>query len=175
MKTYADDSDRKPIPLVQGCLGCFVVGSILLLGSCVFIEVTGRQTLRVELPPQLEPSLFVNVDMCDRIFGGYSYIVHISPDAVDRLGRQGPAWLAQPKDHPIEKGKAAPWQSTQGMKWSYDGPPAGLQCLREWKVGVQHIRDHIYRKGSYFRSYHRRQADYIIPSLGLVVGGFDPR
>jgi hypothetical protein len=175
MKTYPGDSYRKPMSLVQGCLGCFALGLVLLLGGCLFIEVKERQSLRADLPPQLEPSFIVHVDMCSRLFGGYTYVVRISPDAVEKLGRQGPAWLAQPKSYPIEPGKVAPWQSSEGLKWSGDGPPPGLQCLREWKVGGQRISQHIFRRGGYYRSYHRRQGDYIIPSLGVVVGGFDPR
>ncbi|MCV0383740.1 MAG: hypothetical protein K5799_09820 [Erythrobacter sp.] len=156
-------------------MSSLALGLVLLLGGCLFIEVKERQSLRASLPPQLEPSYIVNVDMCSRTFGGYSYVVSISPDAVDQLGREGTTWLAQVESYPPDGGKAAPWRSTEGMVWDYDGPPAGLLCLRQWNVGDQQIKDHIYRKGSYVRSYHRRQADYIIPSLGIVVGGFDPR
>lgn len=70
MKVYFDDGERTPFDVARGCMGCFALMLILLLGSCLFIEIKDRQTLRADLPPQLEPSFLVNVDMCSRIFGG---------------------------------------------------------------------------------------------------------
>lgn len=174
MNTHADDSDGRPLSVARGCMGCLVLALLLLLGSCLAIEVRDRQKLRANLPPQLEPSFIVSLNVCSRVFGGYSYVLHISPDAVENLRRRGSGWLAQPKGRPVELDKVTPWRSSVGWLWG-DGPPPGLQCLREWKVGGQRISQHIFRKGGYYRSYHHRQGDYIIPSLGIVVGGFDPR
>ena len=174
MKGYLNESEPVGFRLVKGCLTSLGLIILLLLGSCAFDRIHGQLSLRADLPPQLEPSFFVDTDVCDPLFGGYSYVVRISPEAVSALREEGKGWLAQPIGS-IDRDKAAPWRSAQGMKWDYDGPPQGLQCLDEWKIDGQPIREHIYRKGSYYRSYHRRQADYIIPSLGVVVGGFDPR
>lgn len=175
MKVYLDDGEPTPFSLVNGCLVSLAAILVLLLGGCLFVRISEAQSVRADLPPQLEASYFIDIDACSRLFGGYSYIARISPDAARDLGREGQGWLAQPAGYPIDDGKAAPWRSAEGFEWDYDGPPSGLQCLREWEVDGRKIKDHIYRKGSYYRSYHRRQADYVIPSLGVVVGGFDPR
>lgn len=174
MKGYLNDSEPVVLRLVRGCLTSLGLIILLLLGSCAFDRLRGEMSIRADLPPQLEPSLFVDSDICSTLFGGYSYMVRISPDAVRELRRQGPGWLAQPAGS-IDRDKAAPWLPVEGMKWNYESAPRGLQCLDEWMIDGQRIPEHIYRKGGYYRSYHRRQADYVIPSLGVVVGGFDPR
>lgn len=174
MKGYINETEPVAFTLLKGCMASILLIICLLLGTCAFDRLRGEMAIRAGLPPQLEPSFFVDSDICDPLFGGYSYVVRISPEAVAALRRQGAPWLAQPAGS-IDRDKAAPWLTSEGMRWDYDGPPRGLQCLGEWNIDGQPIREHIYRKGGYNRSYHGRQADYIIPSLGVVVGGFDPR
>jgi hypothetical protein len=175
METYRDDNAPEPGGASRGCLSLFGLIFTLLLSGCLVSEVRDRQMLRSELPPQLEPSFFVHLRRCSRVFGGYSYVVRISPEAAARLERTGPAWLAQADDYAVKQGGLPGWRPMRPVSKSAEFPPPGLQCSGNWQMKGQRIDDELYRQGNYFRSYHPRQGDYIIPSLGVVVGGFDPR
>jgi len=159
-------------PHVMRWIGFISLIPLLLIVACEGIRFRDREALRPRFPPQVQASSFISFDICSRFFGGYSYVVRISPQAVSNLRQAGQLKSMRPAD--LQK-ETSIWMSAEDRKWSYDGGPPGLSCLRHMEVDGQRIDQHIFRKGSFYRSEHPRQGDYIVPSLGVMVGGFDPR
>lgn len=139
-----------------------VVGvAVLSMGSCQLQLVREKQAIRANLPLPYQDGHFVQFDVCDRLFGGGSYIFQLSPKAAQRL-----------RHNAMRNG--SPSGSSREL-WSREGPPAGLLCLNIDSAEQKRLRYHANRLGSWSRQTASRTFDYFIPSLGIVVGGSDPR
>ncbi|WP_073974324.1 hypothetical protein [Erythrobacter donghaensis] len=152
------------------------MGVLLSLGTCQAIRYSEQSAIRARLPAELGNTSFVAFDVCDRLFGGYSYIIAIPPEVSLRVQAQGPEFLEY-THHAPSHGKAK-WEPTERYAWRRDGSDSGLPgllCLnRRPRYNGERLIDHIFRKGSYI-AHGGRESVIIIPSLNIVIGGFDPR
>lgn len=145
-----------------GWLTIIVVGAAVLgVGSCQLQRVREKQAIRAKLPLPYQDGHFTRFDVCDRLFGGGSYIFQLSPKAAQHLLHDA-----------MRNGSPS---GSSGELWSREGPPAGLLCLNIDSAEQKRLRYHANRLGSWSRQTASRTFDYFIPTLGIVVGGSDPR
>lgn len=173
MRTYLDKNEQRALTWTKRCGWWLLVMTMLVTGGCTINALRENFRVRAAIPPALEPSLYVSVQVCDRLMGGHSYMARVSPAALTRLNRDGPGFLSYGvRDRTFRP----PWQRITGMKWDANGAPAGLACLRKWTVDGKPLHKHLFCRDGYMRAGSSlRQADYIVPSLGIIVGGFNPR
>lgn len=135
-----------------------VAASLALVGSCHWQRATEQEGFRRSLPPEYRDGQFIKYDVCDRLFGGGSYIFKLSQSASDRLRNDE-------KDCKL----ASLGRKT---KWNYDGM-TGLMCLRD--ISDYDLVEYFNNSSAYAHHLGVRHVDYFIPSAGIVVGGVDPR
>ncbi len=159
----------------KGCLLAPLTLVLLCVATCQGVRYSEESRIRERLPVELQGGSFVFYDACDRIFGGYSYAITIAPDVAERIVSQGPDFLEY--THVARPYRKALWEPTQlyeGLAEGKDPGMAGLFCFRQYKFEGEHLIDHIYRDGSYV-TIDGRESLIILPSLGVAIGGFDPR
>lgn len=122
--------------------------------------------LRASLPVGLNSGAFLAFDRCDRFIGGISYVFALDREGMRQWRRSGSA-LLDSDDFSWRPVKDAEIVRKQ------DWPPVGLGCLASYKVPGGYLRDHLLRETTYYRQ-SGRSGDYVIPSLGLIVGGVEP-
>jgi hypothetical protein len=161
----------------RGCLEAVVIAALLLLGTCQVIRYSEQSDIRAHLPAALGTTHFVAFDVCDRMFGGYSYIIAIPPEVSQRVLAEGPDFLKF--SHYAPSAGKAKWEPTELYAGRGDGTDdsglPGLLCLRKrTHYKGERLIEHIFRKGGYI-ARGGRESVIIIPSLNIVIGGFDPR
>ncbi len=159
-----------------GCARLLVIGLLLSLGTCQAVRYFEQSAIRARLPAEFGDSGFETFDVCDRISGGYSYIIAIPPDLSQRVQTQGPDFLQY--THYESSPEQTKWEPTERYASRRDGSDSGLPgllCLNARpRYNGERLIDHIFRNGSYI-AHRGREALIIIPSLNIAIGGFDPR
>jgi hypothetical protein len=145
---------RLLIRIVAFCLAV----SLMTVGSCHWIRASEEERFRQSLPPEYREGRFIKYEICDRLFGGTSYIFKLSPRASDRLRSAQKSGRIELLGH-----KA---------KWNFDGV-RGLMCLRD--TGDYNLPKYFDNSDTYARQTGPRHVDYFIPLEGIIVGGSDPR
>ncbi len=160
---------------MKGCLTLAVLFALLIFGGCQIVRYNEKSDIADNLPKQLEVNKLIQYDVCDRVFGGYSYIASIPENVSKRMVSEETPFLAGTKANSEFSLKKTNWIPSDTLQWDYDGPPVGLFCLQSWTFKGKKISQEIYREGGLFGRFGARGAVYVIPSLNIVVGGFDPR
>ena len=157
MKTEAY-SGKKTIGSCFATLGSLSLGAVILaLGAFEWHRSTEKGTIRANLPVPYQDGRVVRLDHCDIEVGGYSYIFELSPAAARNLRSATRSGAAR---------------SDGNGAWG-DGP-LEFGCLDANEAEMRRIRAHARQPGSYYEQTGHISGRLVIPSLGLIVGGYLP-
>ena len=160
---------------MKGCLVLAILLPLLFFGGCQIVRSTEKSDIVDDLPKQLKVSELNQYDVCSRVFGGYSYIASIPEKVSKRIILEKTSFLAGAKANSEFSVTTTNWIPSETLEWDYDGPPIGLLCLRTWTHDGKKLSQEIFKEGGFYGSFGGRGAVYVVPSLDIVVGGFDPR
>jgi hypothetical protein len=162
--------------IALGCFGITAFFVLLSLGSCQLIRFKDKAAIVADLPDKLRVERLESLDVCSRVFGGYSFVAKLPTSVSQQIKKQGLAFFRDAipsKDIPGD----FKWNPASAMPRSTDGfSPHGLSCLSTENKKKYRIFDKSeYPSQSYFVRVHPRSALYVIPRLNVVIGGFDTR
>jgi hypothetical protein len=143
--------------ILRGCVVLLIGVALLGLASCQIVrygEMTSRGNALPYHPGYFD---FVSWEVCDRLFGGGSYLARIP------LG-----FVFNHQKMKLEGFKL------ETPKWSSEGAQSGLMCMSSQSVDGVRLPYEAFGRPMYVR-YQGRSADYIVPSLKIGFGGSDPR
>lgn len=179
MSDNAKTTMRDATKIVFGCLGIstlFVVAiALLLTGLLQYFDHKDKAAIAKDLPRQFKVVKIQSLDVCSRVFGGYSFVAEIPESVSGKIKREGLAFFQNADPSKDIQGDYE-WKSASALPPRDEFPRIGLLCLNEENGAKYRIFNRFEPVSqSYYVTVHPRGALYVIPRLNVVIGGFDPR
>lgn len=170
---------RDATKVVFGCLGIstlFVVAvALLLMGVLQYLDHRDKAAIAKDLPEKLEIRKIQSLDVCSRVFGGYSFVAEIPASVSQKIKREGLVFFQNAVPSKDIQGDYE-WKSASTLPPPDEFSRTGLSCLsKENKAKYRIFNGFDPVSQSYYVSVHPRGALYVIPRLNVVIGGFDAR
>ena len=170
---------RDVAKVVFGCLGVgllfIAVVGLLILGGSLYLDQKDKAAIANDLPNKLRVVKVQSLDVCSRVFGGYSFVATIPISVSKQIKKQGLVFFRDAAPSKDIQGDYE-WKSGSALPPPDEFAPKGLGCLSEENEKKYRNFDRFEaRNQSYFVVLHPRAALYVIPRLNVLIGGFDPR
>ena len=157
------------------CIGFVLLLALFAVAGCQLMRSNEKSKVVADLPAVLEASNIQTLDVCNRLFGGYSFVAEIPNKVSKRIEAEGLQFFegVSPSRRYALKEEKHSWRIGAGING--DGPPRGLLCLENYHLTKNGRRRSVINATSFVGEFSSRGAIYVTPDLGIVVGGFDPR